>query len=250
MLQQTLTGTWLTMYPRTIKHTKAYESLADAHPTIWNKPSGLINTWYDIATTPSPHQTPTPQHGNLYNPSHSVSWSHMDNEALFPPLSPLSQVTPPLQLMLASQLSPVLQLSLSSQLSPSLQLLPSSRFSPVLQLLLPSQPPFPQLAPPQSQFLTSLQFSPLSQHPPTLQITEPFFAQQLLSLPRPYVKEDGTKGTVGIHTGGKPLFTYWVCTEYMMGSETKYPAWTHQVHFDYFCNSPPIRPPKYPPGTC
>jgi hypothetical protein len=51
-------------------------------------------------------------------------------------------------------------------------------------------------------------------------------------------------------TGGEPLFTHWVCGEYMVGSETKYPAWTHRVHFDYFYNSPPICPPKYPPGTC
>ena len=51
-------------------------------------------------------------------------------------------------------------------------------------------------------------------------------------------------------TGGEPLFTHWVCGEYMVGSETKYPAWTHQVHFDYFCNSPPICLLKYPPGTC
>ena len=36
----------------------------------------------------------------------------------------------------------------------------------------------------------------------------------------------------------------------MVGSETKYPAWTHQVHFDYFYNLPPICPPKYPLGTC
>ena len=35
-------------------------------------------------------------------------------------------------------------------------------------------------------------------------------------------------------TGGKPLFTHWVCGEYMVGSETKHPPWTHQVHFDYF----------------
>ena len=52
------------------------------------------------------------------------------------------------------------------------------------------------------------------------------------------------------YTGGKPLFTHWVCAEYMVGSETKYPAWTHQVHFDYFYNLPPIHPPKYSPGTC
>ena len=51
-------------------------------------------------------------------------------------------------------------------------------------------------------------------------------------------------------TGGEPLFTHWVCAEYMVGSETKYPAWTHWAHFDHFCNLPPICPPKYPPGTC
>ena len=34
--------------------------------------------------------------------------------------------------------------------------------------------------------------------------------------------------------GANPYFTHWVRGEYMVGSETKYPAWTHQVHFDYF----------------
>ena len=53
-----------------------------------------------------------------------------------------------------------------------------------------------------------------------------------------------------VGTGGKPLFTHRVCAEYMVGSETKYPAWTHWVHFDRFCNLPPICPLKYPPGTC
>ena len=52
------------------------------------------------------------------------------------------------------------------------------------------------------------------------------------------------------HTGGEPLFTHQVRAEYMVGSETKYPAWTHRVYFDHFCNSPPICPLKYPPGTC
>ena len=56
--------------------------------------------------------------------------------------------------------------------------------------------------------------------------------------------------TLRTYTGGKPLFTHWVCGEYMVGSETKYPAWTRWVHFDHFCNSPPICPVKYPPGTC
>ena len=52
------------------------------------------------------------------------------------------------------------------------------------------------------------------------------------------------------YTGGKPLFTHWVHGEYIVGSETEYPAWTHQVHLDYICHLPPICPPKYPLGTC
>ena len=49
-------------------------------------------------------------------------------------------------------------------------------------------------------------------------------------------------------TGGEPLFTHWVCAEYMVGSETKYPAWTHRVHFDYFCNLPPKKVPTTEPA--
>ena len=40
------------------------------------------------------------------------------------------------------------------------------------------------------------------------------------------------EGAGELDTGGEPLFTHWVCAEYMVGSETKYPAWTHWVHFD------------------
>ena len=63
----------------------------------------------------------------------------------------------------------------------------------------------------------------------------------------PELSEDNNKL---VFTGGEPLFTHWVHGEYMVGSETKYPAWTHRAHFDYFYNLPPIHPPKYPPGTC
>ena len=52
------------------------------------------------------------------------------------------------------------------------------------------------------------------------------------------------------YTGGEPLFTHWAHGEYMVGSETKYPAWAHQVHVDYFLITFTIYPPKYPPGTC
>ena len=45
------------------------------------------------------------------------------------------------------------------------------------------------------------------------------------------------KGEVAV-TGGEPLFTLWVCGGFIVGSETKYPAWTHWVHFDYFYNLP------------
>ena len=46
----------LTVDLRTLKRTKTYKSFDDVRPTIRNKPSGLVNTWYDAATTPSPHQ--------------------------------------------------------------------------------------------------------------------------------------------------------------------------------------------------
>ena len=51
------------------------------------------------------------------------------------------------------------------------------------------------------------------------------------------------------HTGGKPLFTHWVCGEYMVGSEAKYPAWTHQVHFGYFLITLTICPQFTHPNT-
>ena len=51
-------------------------------------------------------------------------------------------------------------------------------------------------------------------------------------------------------TGGKPLFTHQVCVEFIVGSEPKYPAWAHQVHLDYFYNSPTNFPSICPPGTC
>ena len=50
-------------------------------------------------------------------------------------------------------------------------------------------------------------------------------------------------------TGGKPLFTHWVHGEYMVGSETKYPVWTKQVHFDYFLITFVIYPQFTHPNT-
>ena len=51
------------------------------------------------------------------------------------------------------------------------------------------------------------------------------------------------------NTGGEPLFTQWVRGGFIVGSETKYPAWTHQVHFDYFYDLPAHLPSMGPPGT-
>ena len=51
------------------------------------------------------------------------------------------------------------------------------------------------------------------------------------------------------HTGGKPLFTHWVRGEYMVGSKTKYPAWTHWAHFDYFLITFAICPQFIHPNT-
>ena len=53
----------------------------------------------------------------------------------------------------------------------------------------------------------------------------------------------------GSPTGSKPLFTHWVHGEYMVGSETKYPAWTHRVHFDYFLITFTIRTQFAHPNT-
>ena len=96
---------------RGLKRTKAYESLADVRPTVRNKPAGLVNTWYDITTTPSPCQTAPPSHNFSYNqhvnipttpsplPSHGyssqhllrpASWSHVDEDV------PMTQLAEPL----------------------------------------------------------------------------------------------------------------------------------------------------------
>ena len=45
---------------------------------------------------------------------------------------------------------------------------------------------------------------------------------------------DAEGDLVATPTGGEPLFTHRVRGEYMVGSETKYPAWAHRVHVDYF----------------
>ena len=50
-------------------------------------------------------------------------------------------------------------------------------------------------------------------------------------------------------TGAKPLFTQWVNGGFIVGSETKCPAWTQLVHFNYFYNSPTNLPSMGPPGT-
>ena len=54
---------------------------------------------------------------------------------------------------------------------------------------------------------------------------------------------------LSLYTGGKPLFTHWVCGEYVVGSETKYPAWTHWVHFDYILITFTICPQITHPNT-
>ena len=50
-------------------------------------------------------------------------------------------------------------------------------------------------------------------------------------------------------TGGEPLFTHWAHGEYMVGSETKYPAWAHRVHVDYFLITFTIYPQFTHPNT-
>lgn len=83
----------LTLYPRALKRMRAYESLADVRPTVRNKPAGLVNTWYDVTTTPSPHQTPSPAHGYPYGQltPHPTSQSYMGELASLPtPMQPRS----------------------------------------------------------------------------------------------------------------------------------------------------------------
>jgi len=60
--------TYLPLIISALKRTKTYESLNDTRPTLRNKPSGLVNTWYDIAATPSPHQIAPQVRGYPPNP--------------------------------------------------------------------------------------------------------------------------------------------------------------------------------------
>ena len=41
-------------FPRSLKRTKAYESLNDLQPTIRNKPSGLVNYWPRVMSDTGP----------------------------------------------------------------------------------------------------------------------------------------------------------------------------------------------------
>ena len=87
----------LTTGPSALKRTKTYESFEDVRPTVRNKPSGLVNTWYDITTTPSPYQTTAPQiHGH---PSNSFAFytppqSYPDQSSSFPSLLSTPQLQP------------------------------------------------------------------------------------------------------------------------------------------------------------
>jgi len=76
----------LTIDLSTLKRTKMYESFSDTRPTVRNKPSGLVNTWYDIATTPSPHQTAPQVHG--YPPNLLMPYTPSPP---FPSLPPTAQ---------------------------------------------------------------------------------------------------------------------------------------------------------------
>ena len=117
----------LTIDPRALKRMKAYESFDDVCPTIRNKPSGLINTWYDIATTPSPHQIAPQIHGYSPNPP-----------SFYTPPQPYMDQNPPL-------------LSL-----PSTQLLIPAQFA---------EPSFPRV-PHTSMEISAMMTSPLMSDPP------------------------------------------------------------------------------------
>ena len=84
----------LTTRPRNMKHTKSHQSLADVCPMVWNKPSGLVNNWYDIATTSTPQQSPPALHGYMFDLLYPASQSHVDDGAQFSLLSPLLQSLP------------------------------------------------------------------------------------------------------------------------------------------------------------
>lgn len=68
----------LTLSCRALKRQKAYESLADIRPTIRNKPTGLINTWYDVAISSSPHTPPMRRHPHNQLVQRSTSQSYVD----------------------------------------------------------------------------------------------------------------------------------------------------------------------------
>ena len=81
---------------RALKRTKTYESFGNVHPTIRNKPSGLVNTWYNVTTTPSPHQTAPQVHGHPPNPLafYTPSQSRMDQSPPFPSHPLMAQFQP------------------------------------------------------------------------------------------------------------------------------------------------------------
>ena len=177
----------LTARPRNVKRTKSHPSLADNRPTVRNKPSGLVNTWYDIATTSSPQQSPPALHDYMFDPSYPASQPHVDDRAQFSlsPLSPLSQPQP-----VSSHVTEPLPQRLNA---------PADRFAtPLPQRLRVASDPLMAASP-------SLPFTSHSTHddpfwvPPAAPILRQDIAHyQLTTLPRPYAGGNGEKWTVGI----------------------------------------------------
>lgn len=113
----------LTIDPRVLKHMKAYELFDDVRPTIRNKPSGLINTWYDITTTPSPHQMAPQIHGYSPNPPlfYTPPQPYMDQS---PPLLSLPSTQLPIPAQFAEPSFPwILHTSMEISAMPTLPLM-------------------------------------------------------------------------------------------------------------------------------
>ena len=177
----------LTARPRNAKRAKSYPSHADTRPTVRNKPSGLVNTWYDIATTSSPQQSPPALHDYMFNPSYPASQSHVGDGAQFSlsPLSPLSQPQ-----SVPAQITELLPQRFNE---------PADRFATPLpqRLHVPSDPLM--AASPSPPFASHSTHDDPFWVPPTPPILRQDIANyQLTTLPRPYVGQNGEKWTVGI----------------------------------------------------
>ena len=191
----------LTVFP--MKRTKAYESSAEVRPTIRNKPSGLIDTWYDVAVTPSPRQTLPPPHNYMYDPSRPHPAPQLHDQTYFPSLSPPSQSPP-----IPAQITKTLPQQFHTSADPTTLTLPSVQHRSPFVLPTTSENSFwvPPISPTLRQENMPVRppiMPPLRQE--GMQVRSPSFIPPLLNndhqvacLPHPYVGEDGVKSAVGI----------------------------------------------------